>query len=528
MGKKIFVILFSIFFIFENAYAEYTTNVQCSLHSSEPFGLTGDVSGKRVFTKSTYAYDCNQTIIKRGTCKTWSKNIKYDIFTPNQKKNVYFQTSNFSGSIGQMLSVINVFGKLNGIWAGWHGYCIKGTPPKNFGWLTNPYFIAGAVIDIATWGAGKYFQEAGKAAKAGGTAGKEAAKEAAKKIIAYSVCAANAGINVASMLQQYNATNPCDPVDDICPDQVHGGHGPGQVFTIPTTRYNDMINQPGGSKIVKYIQILNQSKGVTRLRIINPGIGNMDAGNSAAARAAAKKVKLMVLKIQALIMTVELTACVYETEAHDITTHSGSQGMKKKPKSMASPTNLAIMGLGMINPLLGLGAEVALNMYQSFQTVDTCDNLTQAKAQGSRHVQTYHATRAGLCHFVRESTKNMGPGLKQDRFYYCCYDSKITRILAEQAKAQFALGWQHCTNISFTELEHLSFTPCGKGLNSSNNGVDFPASYTTKQRMRAYQYTHKCMDLVPLDNYIKKRFGGPNHLIDSSTINNVLKQYKYN
>ena len=523
MIKKIFAIVFSVFFLFENAYAEYTTNVQCALRSSVPFGLTGDISGKRIFTKSTYNYDCNQTVIKKGTCKVWSKNISYNIFTPNQKKNIYYQTSNFSGSIGQMLSVINIFGKLNGIWAGWHGYCIKGVPPKNFGWLSNPYFIAGAVVDIASFGAGKYFSDAGKAAGAGG----QAAEKTAQRIIAYSVCAANAGINVASMLQQYNSTNPCDPVDDICPNQVHGGHGPGQVFTIPTSRYNDMINQPGGSQIVKYIQIINQANGITTLRIINPGIGSMDAGNSAAARAAEKKAKLMVLKIQAAIMTLELATCVASTAVLGSTTHAGSTGSKKS-NSLLSSTNIATTLLGAYNPLLGLGAQVMINMYQSFQTVDTCDNLSDAKAQGSRHVQTYHATHAGMCHFVRENTKHMGLGTKESQFYYCCYDSVITRILAEQAKAQFALNWEHCTNITFTQLEHLSFAPCGNGLNSSNNGVDYPSYYTTAQRMNAYQYTHHCMDLKPLDNYIEKRFGGPDHIISTSSMNKILQQYQYN
>lgn len=514
--KKISVLMLSSLLLVESTFAQYATNVQCTLKSSSPFGLVGDVSGKRVFTEAKYTYDCNETIIKKGTCKTWSKDSQYDTFVPNQNKNVYYQTSNFSGSIGQMLSTINIFSKLNGIWAGWHGYCYKGVQNNNFAWVSNPYFIAGAALDVVSFGVGRYAADAGKAA------------QAAQKVVAYSVCAANAGINVGMMLQQYNSTNQCDPVDDICPwQQKNNANQPGQVFTLPLTKYNDFINQPGGKQIMKYIQVINQTANIITIRIINPGPGTGLNGSSAAAQAAMKKVKLMMLKLEAAMTTIELGACVASTYAGVSSTHDSTNSGKKNSSSLSSPANLTVMTLGAINPLVGLGAQIAINMYNSFQTVNTCDNLQDAKNAGSRDVATYYATRAGFCHFVRESTKNMGLGTKQERYYYCCYDSKITRILAEQANAQYALGWQHCTSINLPELEHLSFTPCGSGLNSSNNGVNFPSTYTTKQRMQAYQYTHKCMDLTPLDNYIEQKFGGPDHLISQQQINNMLGQYHY-
>ena len=46
-----------------------TTQEICTLESSQAFGYTGDVSGKRVHTKEEFTYLCKKTTIVRGNVR---------------------------------------------------------------------------------------------------------------------------------------------------------------------------------------------------------------------------------------------------------------------------------------------------------------------------------------------------------------------------------------------------------------------------------------------------------------------------
>jgi len=186
----------------------------CRLVSSQPFGYTGDVSGKRVYTKEEYTYECTNTTTKTGSCKTWKEEYQ-DYNVSGLKNDVYYQSENFQGSIGEVLAVAQAYDKINGLWSGWHGLCQDGSDDGNWDWMSDPYVLAGFALSAvggmsAAGGADTVSQTASQAAAT-------AATEAAKEMARYAVCAARAGLDVGKMVEEYQDDGePCDEVDEIC------------------------------------------------------------------------------------------------------------------------------------------------------------------------------------------------------------------------------------------------------------------------------------------------------------------------
>ncbi len=152
----------------------------------------------------------------------------------------------------------------------------------------------------------------------------------------------------------------------------------------------------------------------------------------------------------------------------------------------------------------------------------------EAKEKGSRHEATYHAKKYGMCHHietVEDGDKTWNT--YQRRFRYCCYDDKTTRIIVEEAKAQFAKDWEHCTDITLKELEVISFSACDPTeLDAGVNGVHLPSDATLSERMGAYQFVHKCIDTREYIDVLLEKFGGDDMLIDSSDAERIIEEMR--
>lgn len=504
MKKKILLMLFIIFLV--NIHAQEI----CKLESSQPFGYTGDVSGKRVYTKEEYTYNCTQTIVKKGTCKTWDiQREKLDFTGINNK--AYYQSENFEGSIGEMLSVTQAYDKINGLWSGWHGLCQTGADDGNWDWISDPYVLAGyalsAVSAAAAPGVGNGMIE---------SVG-QYSSETVKHAVRMGVCAARAGLDIAKALEEYfDDGEPCDPVDEMC-EEEDLANDDSNIYTIPENKYDEMIlNTPDAEE---YMIILDGiGTGVLTIKVVNPG-ANTRGLDEEEAKKAKEEAKMMSLKIQAGLTTAQTAGCVSGV--------SSGGGSGDSNGDMLSAQNLAVMGLGMINPLFGMAASMALNVYDSVSSdIDTCSNEDDAKAKGSRHIATLKANQNDMCHFIEKIEKN--GFLSEQQFYrYCCYDDKMTRIIVEQAKAQFAKDWQHCTDITIKELEHISFSACDPTeLDADVDGTKLDAYATLTQRLSAYQYTHKCIDTREYMQVMLEKFAGPDMLIDTSDMEETLNQLK--
>jgi len=502
---KIFMFVLSLSFFL---HAEET----CVLKSSEPFGYTGDVGGKRVYTKEEFTYECTQTTKKRGACLEWNEQQEdYNVSKGNF--DIYYESENFQGSIGEVFATAQAYDKINGLWSGWHGICQKGADDGNWDWLSDPYVLGSYAITALSFGASTYATNSIPSDKL----------EMIHKVIKYSTCAARAGLDVGQMIDSYNSNDlPCDPVDELCDGSDDAAADNSNIFTVPEHEYSDMITN--NSDMEQYIQILDGvGTGVLTIKIVNPNISTSGLDTEAAA-AAKKKAKDLALKAKAVMTTLQLASCVGSGGSNDTGNNSGNDAA-----SLLSAKNLALMSLSAINPLVGMTASIVMNVTDSMiAKINTCGREDDAKEKGSRHEATYHALQYGLCHRidVQASGKKVLNTYKKI-YTFCCYDDKITRIIVEQAKAQFAKDWQHCTDITINELKNISFSTCDpKSLDAGVDGTKLSAYAPLSQRMSAYQFTHKCIDTREFMAATLEKFGGKDMLIDDRDVKEMLNDMK--
>jgi len=351
----------------------------------------------------------------------------------------------------------------------------------------------------------------------------DVAKNIAKHSIQYGICTARAGLNIGKMISEYqNDGVACDPVDEFCDKEDTSSSQSENIFTVPEVKYNEMLKAT--PEAAKYMEVLDGvGTGVLTVKVVDPKNGSTTAAMKADMKAAKKEAKMMKLKVQAAMTTLSTASCISSAASGKSSNGSSVAG------SMLSTKNLSVMALGMINPLIGLGVSVGMQVVDSVTShIDTCNNLDDAKQKGSRHVATLKSVPLGMCHLVNVETKKIGIfGQKQSIYHYCCYDNKMTRVIVEQTKAQFAENWEHCTGVSLKELQNISFSACDpKGLDNGINGVNLPYDATVDERMKAYQFTHKCIDQREYKQAMIEMFGGDDALVDDSDIRKTLEDLK--
>ena len=516
---------------------------ECSLVSSNKFGYTGDVSGKRIYTKEEFIYTCSFSYSKQGECLEYEQQTEeYNSTKKYNNVDMTYEDLNFQGSMGAMLGLTQTYNKLDNIWGGWKGICQTGADDGNWDWLSDPYIMAGYLLTAVSAGASMYANSATTAAetasgavntvgggndyikaiataKEAGDAAKTA--EMINKVVSYSSCAAQAGIDVGKMIDDYQDDGiDCDPVDEFCEkeDTVNDS----QVFTVPEEKYNEFLAK--SPEMEEYYKVLDGvGTGVLTLKVVKPTSGqNFDTPKEA--EEAAQKTKDTVLAVNAAVTSLQLASCVYKTSNGGGASTGSNTGSDES--SLLSAQNISTMLIGQINPLAGMAVSMAFNAYNSITShIDTCDSLSDAKDKGKRHEATYYAKRQNSCHLIRDKKSgNDALATGVHKFYYCCYDDTMTRILVEQLKAQYLQDWQHCTGLTLKELQNMSLKKCS--ATDMQDGVSLPYDATTAERKQAYQYKHKCVNLDELVNYMMRKFGGEDMLLDESQILDSLDELK--
>lgn len=513
--------------VFNVLNAETNTTVEtCVLESSQAFGYTGDVSGKRVHTKEEFTYLCTKTTTAKGDCLNWKTEVETININYLEPAKIFFETEDYSGSMGAMLSITQAYDKINGLWSGWHGICQTGMDDGNFDWMSDPYVLASYAMTAYGASTAADTQAAVDGVSTGAQVSSQQAQTvtaqlAHQQIVNYSMCAARAGLDVAKMVEEYeNDGEPCDPVDEFCDEAT--GEIDSEVFTLPESKLNDMLNN--NPDMVDYVKVIKgQGTGTVTVKIINPG-AQSNAGDMAAAQEAAKKIKDLMLKIRAAMMSIQLASCLVGANGGETT--SGGQSMTSDP---TSAQNLGVTAIGMMSPMVGMGLDIAMNTYVSLQPINTCSNEDEAREKGTRHISTLKAKALGQCHLIE--SKSSGSSLTMDKrtkYRFCCYDDKITRILVEQSKAQLGKDWQHCADITLKELQYLNFAACNpNGLDSSGkDGTKMDAYVSQSERFASYQYLNKCIDTREYMSYMMETFGGEDMLLNTSDIEATLEDLK--
>lgn len=507
----------------------------CNLDSSTSFGYTGDSTGKRIYTKEEYVYKCEKTTIEKGECINTSDTRESFDFNKLNRPSVVWEKTDFQGSMGAVVASADAYDKLSNLWGGWHGICRYGADDGNWDWLSDPYVLAG----YAMAGAGAYFQAAASSAQVASTAAgaasttttaaataaetaaavAQAAAETAR-LVKYAVCAAEAGINVAQMVEEYESDGvPCDPIDEFCNED--DGVGDEQIYTLPEQKYYDMI--AASPEAVDQIQILDGvGTGVLKVKMVAPT--QTDAVDMSAMEDEMQAMKELRLKLNGAMAAIQLAGCLFSNQGSS-TSETGADG---EEADVFSVKNVTTMTIGVIFPLAGIGVSVLFNVYDSLQTIDTCEDEDDAKAKGTRHISTMNAKKYDMCHFTHQ--EESGDSLTMDEKtikYYCCYDNKITRILVEQVKAQFLQDWQHCTGITIAELQNVSFTSCDpQKIDNGIDGAKLDAFATHAQRVQAVQYQDKCIDTRGFMAAMMEKFGTDDMLVDESMFDSILNDMK--
>ncbi len=498
-GSIIFLLVFGI-----SLFAQE----KCVLKEVQNLDPIGDVGGKLIFTKNRFVYECNETKERKGRCL--KEEVKIKELSAQIEQNITLSTidETFSGSLGELTSMFGAANQIKFLFSGWKGYCEEGMK-MDFSWLQDPYMWANFAMTAAL-GSGDN----------AGTLGKDLSEQALK----YARCAAVAGINTARTIDQYvnGMGYSCDPVDEFC-DGEESSSADTQTFTLTKNQYKDMLNQY--TDIAQYLEVIKEDDGVVLVRIkpINPDIDS--SSNYDKAKDAIDRMKKLQLIINSVMTTAAIATC--------LATDGKSTGTSATDAQATSLANIASMTIGYLptDPFTKIGLQLGLNFATSFERVKSCKSYTNAKKQGERHQKTYESKSNGMCHFINKECVD-GKGYLSSMYQltgagvltgngmslntgcalyarnYCCYDSPLSKILTEQIKAQLARDWTHCTDISLKELQNVNLRQCTKSeMASAPDGVKMPYDASPEERIKAFQYKYKCVDLREYKDLISKQVG---------------------
>ena len=474
-------LLFVLFGIASAFLFAETNTTECQLISSEEYMRVGDVDSKEIFLKTDFLYECNTTIVKKGECEIWDS--QEEDYNASYRLDVTFKTEDFSGSSAELFNLVSAYNGVQYIWGGWKGICTDGTL-TDFSWAEDPLYWASLALQAAS-----------------GTDGMKEMSDVAK----YGMCAAQAAIDIAGALRDYydDSDIPCDPVDEFCGE--NDADSPDNIISMDIQNWNDALAQ--NPKLADYTEVVSNDGAIVVVKFTPQDTSGMTDVEKAAADKEAKK---MMLTFKSVVVGVNAAICVGKTalgsKVGGVTTSSaGSSG------SATSAANIVVTIVGTLDPITGAILKVVLDVAASFNSVDTCNDKGDAEEQGSRHLKTFTHRHYSLCHQTRvENDISSSFFTDYDNYYFCCYPDFVAKTLTEQIKAQLARDWSHCTDISFQDLEKVSFRACTDVERATPGMVDgktigWGASFA--ERQRAYQYQFKCLDYTDLNNHIKNKIG---------------------
>lgn len=498
----------------------------CSLKLIEQSDPISDMLGKQVFTKNTFVYNCVSELKERGSCITGESNLTYAIPEANFT-NAYINTF-AGGDLKEIAKIASAESFASKIMTGWKGYCVYGLE-EDFSWASDPYFWSSMAMSFATAGLGdaskgaseslKVAQETAKdevsfsmnAATAVSDTTKAAIKTALKKQLMikmgeYALCAAQAGLDIAK-IESDPDNIPCDPVDQLCTQKDMSYDD--QTYTLKDVAYEEMLQT--SPDYAKYVSIIERKDGQVKFLIVYPSdTENLD---DAALKKSMDDAKENMKKIKYAVVAALAVGCGISVASGSgaSTTKSGSDSSNDKGVSGADIGKgvSSIVANLLCGPLCGAAVQLVGALATSFKSIDTCNNKGDATEKGDRHSSTYDATKLGLCKEIRTGcliNARIGSGCQLHSKYYCCYDSVLTKVLAEQVKGQLGISWSHCTGISLNEFMHISYASC-----KDKSGIDalsLPYDASKEQRYNAFQHKDSCIDYTEYVSYMIRKTNG--------------------
>lgn len=487
-----FLLTFSLFTI--NTFATEPTPDNCEIVQEQEFGAIGDTSGKDIYTKIEYTYECTTVTTKNGECIEWQTDSNRHMELPEDKP-VVFKDEDFSGGLGQLALIFAGYSQIDHIWSGWKGLCYDGVI-EDFSWMSDPAMWASLIAQgMGIDGVNKLTEYAG-----------------------YAQCAVQMGASIGQAVNNYTQDEiPCDPIDEFCGSENDASDE--NVISVTKDAYEKLIAED--PEFDNYIQIIEDQGEILIVKIVQPQ-DDLSSKTAEEAAEAMKKMKQIMLGIETAFIAYDAYTCFSSVSDGPQAIAGGTDNSGNAVQDVATGVVARFIALSGCVPC-SMAFSLAVNLVNSFSDVDSCNDKDDAQEQGSRHIATYGHKKEGMCHFIRKETEE-GTFADLDKYFYCCYDDVFSRILAEQFKAQYAKNWNSCSDVTLNEIIYLNMSPCKEGM----PGVDpstIPWNATYEERQQAIQYRNKCIDFTEIQTYLSEKF---NANIDEGMIHEQLEDMQEN
>lgn len=496
--------------------SEPVETTTCELVGTTEYGLVGDVSGKKVYTKIEKSYQCTTRRVEDGECIR-SEVISEEVNTTANIYDIAYEEEMMSGSLGQMLGIMSATNQVNSIFSGWKGYCKKGID-EDFDWLSDPYMWAGLIMSAVI---GEYGSEIGTAVVGEGAS--EATKKIAQKAVGAIQCTVQAGMDIGQMMSEGDDEIPCDPVDEFCDED---SASEAQEYSLPQNDFDDFMND--NPRAVEFITVTKSVGDVVYFKFVTPPMD--DEADPADAEEAAKEAEEMMKKIKAAMIAITVAACygaVVMSENGAALADTGQSAGSATSASNIAGTVGSLVGNALCGPVCGAAGALVGKLATSFTPINSCSDEDDAEAQGPRHASTFIHKKYGNCLKIRtecEIDDKLGGGCQLEGQHYCCYDQKTSLVLIQQIKAQLALDWQNCTGVGWDAFNHISFRACKEPDKLTGvDGKQLPWDATKDERKGAYQYMAKCIDY---DDFIDAINAQTGNQLDLSDIEDAIDELK--
>ena len=442
----------------------------------------GDESGKSVMSRREVYRDCSEMRRVQGPCLQWQESHE-ETELPEDPE-VALEYVRHTSDFAQILSKIQAVQMAQkAMFSGVRGVCEVGLT-YNFDWLEDPSFWASALM--SAMGSG----ELGKTLE-GYTKGYMGC------LVGGAVDMAGEGIN-----QMLWEPSKCDPVDEIC-EEAADEQDPSDVVSVTDQEWNDMV--AADPSIVNGLEVIRQENGFTifRYKTIGELAGDTSGMSEADAQEAERTAKEQRLRIKSITTSVQVAACAGGQYFDADTANAGSGVLD------GNAVDAVVQGaMGMLPFPYGSIAQAAWKLLNSFSEIDSCTNEDDARGQGKRHEIAYRGIKFHTCHDLYEECllRGIGNDCLRHRYTKCCYDSKLSREMMVQMKAQLGQNWRHCTGITLEEFSTIKWRQCSQTeMSGGVDGAGLAGRTGDYDMTTSFQYQHNCMDMRGIINAIKEK-----------------------
>ena len=376
-------------------------------------------------------------------------------------KDVY-ETKDYQQAFGQAIAKVGAFDQIKNIWSGWKGECEYGWF-TDFSWLKDPMFLLGAATTMAAAGV------LGSGVKNTYTAISTAGKETTSKVLGYlsggllgnanfASCMAAAGLSPSNLLS-YSFKGK-KPNDGSILDQKK------------PTLYIRNNEKPLFNNIAKFNGIKFTTEGID-------GIG----GEYVKFNSKADAINTKSMQCDGSLSVAGGGLDV----ATGLASGSVAGYLQAANGAAKMASSLGKLKIPAISSVIMFLVQVAIQTILSFSKCNACTSIKCARKvdQSGLQAKTNQFLNRQMCHYIKTdcSWKVFLFGCLRHKSHYCCYDQILTRIFVEQAKLQLAKNWDSCNDISYDDLNKLSFRQCGPHENQHKDKcMDFTEFIAVLQR----------------------------------------------